>query len=1019
MQTIFPAVVCDLYLLLSVWQVEKTMEKFVSTIKTKYIERRVNRETQWPPCHSDKLVKLELVERERGGKVLNRISIEYSDLFTEKDSKKVRKILVQGDAGIGKTTLCTALSEGWASRNRLQQFELLLYLPLRHKEIASAGSLSDLLKLLHSSARVRESVVRYIEEDEGEKVLIIADGWDEVDKGQDDKSFLLDLLSGKIFSLVSILLTSRPSASVPFKESFDQFVDVVGFSKENIEAFIQSELSSDGQEVIQSLLEQLENNPLVESVCSIPLHCAILCHLWRIVDFKVALPTTMTELFTKIILNVVLRNIGRLGAYNNLSRLCSFDDLPDTLHKPWQLLCKFAFHKLEKRLLVFPEAILASYFPDHEDSPSPLCFGVLQSSRIVYETGCGISFNFLHLTIQEYLAALHLVRQPLDFQLKVFQSHTQCCNSPSSSSSGISDMVLRFFFGVLFSKQTVECSSIDSIMRYATGMHMSDLERVTSFGFPQPLHLCHCAFEAKDKDVTSKVIQYLIESNICFNFSSLPILDQPRSAHDCAAVLYIISNMQECEDMVIDFGSSGVRVKQLEALARMLASRLGKIQVTSLNLQGNKLSDETMSNVFNTASVAFRLEELDLSDNKIGDNSVTAFTAALAKSRCNSLSRLAFSHNCLSVSSLQILEGTIRDGLLANLESLHLQRSLSETSGTLSAVALSSGSKEKAAKTPFDSFLEALSDHCPKLDIVDLSDNEFQVGALGAVALAKIASRSQNLKLQLQPWTLFSLRRCPYQVEGQEINLNATDLGDEGLIAFIESLEGACHLYALGLTCNNISATGISCLASSICSGKIFFRSSPDSDAYSSDFDTVGLHLDHNPLGLQGTEAICKILESSHCHLKILSLASCQLTRVTTNDCVRVHDLGKHLRQISPCYSITHLYLDGNSFEGSCIDILFGFMSLCPRLTILSSSQCELSSDDLKQLLLKLDEIEQVLPQSLFPLLLSWDLSDNIIGDSGVSAVLDHLPSLTTCSALGCNKSTLTTIQPAVKWLQN
>ena len=122
--------------------------------------------------------------------------------------------------------------------------------------------------------------------------------------------------------------------------------------------------------------------------------------------------------------------------------------------------------------------------------PSALCFGVLQSSSLEYETGCGVSFNFLHLTIQEYLAALHLMRQPLDFQLEILHSHIQ-------SSSGISDMALQFFFGVLFSRD-IEKDSIDSIMHHATGMHMSLLERMASAVFPQPLHLSHCAFEARN-----------------------------------------------------------------------------------------------------------------------------------------------------------------------------------------------------------------------------------------------------------------------------------------------------------------------------------------------------------------------------------------------------------------------------------------------------------------------------------------------------------------------------------------
>ena len=84
------------------------------------------------------------------------------------------------DAGVGKTTLCTCASEDWAEGKIFQQFELLLLLPLRQKQISSATSIADLLQLLHSSLSIRDSVARYLEEEEGEKVLIIADGWDEL-----------------------------------------------------------------------------------------------------------------------------------------------------------------------------------------------------------------------------------------------------------------------------------------------------------------------------------------------------------------------------------------------------------------------------------------------------------------------------------------------------------------------------------------------------------------------------------------------------------------------------------------------------------------------------------------------------------------------------------------------------------------------------------------------------------------------------------------------------------------------
>lgn len=62
-------------------------------------------------------------------------------------------------------------------RNGLfQEFELVLLLPLHEKKIVSAGSLEELLTLLHPSKEVCTSVARYLEEEEGDNALIIVDG---------------------------------------------------------------------------------------------------------------------------------------------------------------------------------------------------------------------------------------------------------------------------------------------------------------------------------------------------------------------------------------------------------------------------------------------------------------------------------------------------------------------------------------------------------------------------------------------------------------------------------------------------------------------------------------------------------------------------------------------------------------------------------------------------------------------------------------------------------------------------
>ena len=562
-------------------------------MKGKYQERRINREQQWPPCHSDKLVRLELVEREKGegysantqrggeDEGIKRTPLAYGDLFkVESRKRRVRKVLVEGDAGIGKTTLCIAVSEDWANGKLFQQFELVLLLPLRMKAVASAGSLPELLKLLHSRPSDCDSVDRYLQKDGGERVLIIADGWDELGESQrQEGSFLYQFIFGHRFCLMSVVVTSRPFASAPLHElpDIDRFVEVHGFSKQHIVEYIQSEFISD-QGKADCLREQLEGNPLVESVCSVPLNCAIICHLWR--TLEEALPTTMTDLYTKIILNLVLRNIRKLDTYKSVLKLPKFDSLPADLQQSWWLLCEFAFRALEKDQLVFSQEELEAFFPEGLALDKRiLCFGLLQSAESV---GVGISFHFLHLTFQEYLAALYLTRLPRDLQLKISQKHKL---SPFSlPGPNRFKMVWKFFFGI-HSNLEFNGDTISFIQQM--------LKCVANDLIPDLLSICHYAFEAHNDLLNKYITQYLVTHPSPNIVPKTVDFGYPRTAHDCSAVLYVIANLREYgHGLVIDFDNASEN--QIKELMNILASKKGKLQISILNLRGNRL---TVSNL--------------------------------------------------------------------------------------------------------------------------------------------------------------------------------------------------------------------------------------------------------------------------------------------------------------------------------------------------------------------------------------------------------------------------------------
>jgi Ran GTPase-activating protein (RanGAP) involved in mRNA processing and transport len=934
--------------------VTEAVEKFVKNIKKKYKGRRIIQEEQLLDCRSEKLVRLEVVERERleaseqrgvrkvddEDSNVTRTPLAYADLFkVEEGKKEIKTILIDGDAGIGKSTFCIAVCENWADGKIFQGFELVLLLPLREEEVASAGSLIDLLKWLHPSQKVCDLVKDYFEEDEG-SILVIADGWDELSKeNRDRRTFLYKFLFGSQYSSVSTIVTSRHSASASFHhygKCIDRFAEIRGFDKQYIVEYINSEFADD-QTVASDILERLEGNPLVESICSIPLNCAIICHLWE--TLKGDLPTTMTGLYTKLILNFIVRSIHKSSGYENIRNLASFDDLPESLQQSWWLLCEFAFQTLLKDQLVFSDKELKEFFPQGLSPGVDIhCFGLIQSSVSSLEVGCGTSFHFLHLTFQEYLAAFFLVKQKccqitvadscsliseLTTLFEVPMKHDTLADSFVKSDS--ESVVLKFFFGIAYTFEIFR-NSIDQ--RILTSL--TDLDDRCLPGY---LVLCHWAFEAQNDPFVYIVIDKLSDDSYSL----------PSAIHDFVAVMYVMAKIPEFTDKIICLSGRDLQDYHLTMLTDILANKDGKVQVRSLNLRHSKLTDRGVTGLFNRAAAAFQsLEYLALDEfcNTINsDECITSILATLAQSfnKCREI-EFSFTDNALNIPSVMVFRDALCHHQLCNLTDLHLD-------GSLSSDALANAE-----------FIQALG-HCRGLKVLDLSKNNLQ--APGGRALGKLLP----------------------QLSLERLGVSSAKLGDEGMSALNQGLESMCHIGELYLGQNGIHAAGISCLADDICTGKVIINHS--------------LYLNGNPLGLKGAEAVVRFLSSKHFQAEYVRLEYCELT---TAEYDSAHSISPHSGESITCVGfrewvcrheikadgVEYLYLAKNNFSGEGIHVLAGFMHLCPQLMILNCAKCNITSNDLKHLL-------PLLSQSNFKIGW-WDLHKNSLDDDGVSALIEHIP---------------------------
>ena len=262
------------------------------------------KQTKHYPCHLKnvnvellELIVLENVPDTGVGSDGKQVCIPYRSLFKPQHtevkpaSTAVHKtILIQSEATVGKTMLCMSIMEDWANGKLFQEFQLVLLLPLSSGNVASASSLSGLLNVLYADISVDTctNLASYLRKNRQHNILMIADGWEELKALEcQEGSFLHSLLfSSDIIptSSITVLITSRPGCiQINVMSAIDRLIILTGLDTRAIETIIQSEFIGDFKK-IRYLTAQINDNPLVASVCSIPLNLAIVYNLCQCND---------------------------------------------------------------------------------------------------------------------------------------------------------------------------------------------------------------------------------------------------------------------------------------------------------------------------------------------------------------------------------------------------------------------------------------------------------------------------------------------------------------------------------------------------------------------------------------------------------------------------------------------------------------------------------------------------------------------------------------------------------------
>ena len=180
-----------------------------------------------------------------------------------------------------------------------------------------------------------------------------------------------------------------------------QRVEILGFTQHQIREYIEKALDGNSTH-IQKLVQHLEEHPVIEGYCYVPLHVAILVHIF--LTMKGALPTTLHELFCNLVLCCIVRELDTHESESGTSEVCSLDDLPDDLKSKLSDLCVLAYEGVMQKKVVFYENDLRKLkLPANLPS-----LGLLHAVEGLTLLRKSLSYNFLHLSVQELLAAYHI-----------------------------------------------------------------------------------------------------------------------------------------------------------------------------------------------------------------------------------------------------------------------------------------------------------------------------------------------------------------------------------------------------------------------------------------------------------------------------------------------------------------------------------------------------------------------------------------------------------------------------------
>ena len=525
-------------------------------------------DNDWPPSIGRQYSRLAMIEIERDslpdaeyvatmerdyihGNIDNIVarkkSVEFSEIFLPTGSEEGQlKVLMDGAPGVGKTTLTRKACVDWANGELLQQYHLVVLVPLRELRYRNAKAIDDLFPA--DNLEGKAEVLRHVRKTSGEHVLFIFDGYDELSlEERTQQSLFLDVIRGEKLCKSSVLVTSRPYASDNLQclKCINRHIEVLGFTEEQIKECVERNFPNVDEAT--ELLQTLSVRSDIASLCYFPFNCAIVFSVFK---HKHCLPTTVTSLYESFVHSAFLRNIKDPKIARKIAS--SLKDLPAPLCDQLDSLCKLAYTGLLEDKMVFTYADLEFMFGSDSGDIEHSLFGLMTAVRS-FSSCSETNYQFVHLTIQEFLAALWIARK--------LSKEAQWKFLSENLSNKRFRMVLVFLAGLTHLEFPAEDTS-KLFTGFQFGGKIGKVVEIGHFFF-----LAQVVFESQDLSLFSLLVDAFPKEKK----SSVPILDMKYyqlSPFDCFILSHFIS-WSGCHWSTLDLRHCGLTPQSFDIMCQV------------------------------------------------------------------------------------------------------------------------------------------------------------------------------------------------------------------------------------------------------------------------------------------------------------------------------------------------------------------------------------------------------------------------------------------------------------------